>query len=58
MPVIGRRPAVSGMADIALLRGAEVILILTRRLDTIVAGRTRSEHLGMVDRDYRCENIR
>jgi len=45
------------MAHIALLRGAEVILILTRRLNTIVAGRTRPEHLGMVDGDNRREDI-
>ena len=45
------------MAYIALFRGAEVILILAGRLNTIVAGRAGSQHLGMVDGDNRREDV-
>jgi len=58
VPIICRRPGICDVALITLVIGAEVSLILANRLHAVVAGRTGSEHLGMVDGDYRCENIR
>lgn len=55
--VIRRRPSVVVMTHIALFRGAEMVLILTRRLHTIVAGCARSEHLRVIYRHDRRKHI-
>ncbi len=58
VPVVGRCPSIRGMTYVALNRGAEMILILAGRLNTVMAGRTRTENLRMVDcqhgREYVC----
>lgn len=49
-----RRPGVSRVAQTALLRRVEVILILACCRGAVVTRGTGSQHLGVVDRDDWC----
>jgi len=55
--VIRRRPAVGGVADIALLRGAEMIRILPCRCNAIVAASARSQDLAVIHFQNRCKRV-
>lgn len=57
MSVIRRCPRIGAMTHVALLCGAEVVLILAGRLDAIVAGGARPEDLGMIYRQDRRKHI-
>lgn len=46
-------PTVGGVAYVALLRSRDVIVCFTGRLDPVVTGGTRPEHLGVVNRHCR-----
>ena len=49
VPVVRGRPRVGAMTCIALYCCVEMVLILTRRLDTIMAGRAGAKHLRMIN---------
>lgn len=55
--IIGGCPRVGAVAHITLLVGAEVILVLPNRLDTVMARRTRTQHLRVIDGEYRREYV-
>ncbi len=50
--VIGRSPGIRNVAGIAFLRRAEVSRVCASCNDTVVAGRTRAKHLGVIDGQY------
>ena len=57
VPIICRRPGICDVALITLVISVEVSLVLANRLHAVVAGRTGSKHLRMVNRHDRCKHI-
>jgi hypothetical protein len=55
--VVGRRPCDRVMAQSAVLRGVEVSRIHASRRRTVVARRTRSKYLVVIDGSYRRPHI-
>lgn len=58
MAVIDRRPGVGVMAQTTVLHGVEVPGVLSRRNRAVVAGRTGTEYLVVINGRYRLPGIR
>ena len=55
--IISRGPRVRAVTNIALFCGAEVILVLTDRVNAIVTRSTRAEYLRVIDRKHRRKHV-